>query len=99
VFARRPEAKYRYNKKNIDSVVELQRSILAEAIEVLHPKGHLLYATCSIESEENESQSNWIRKKQKLIECDCVKTIPSGQPNSDPSGWHDGGYASLLQAS
>ncbi|MBC8200444.1 MAG: hypothetical protein H8E86_00240, partial [Planctomycetes bacterium] len=98
VFARRPEAKYRYNKASIDSVIELQQSILTEASEVLQPRGHLLYATCSIESSENESQMNWLKKKQKLTECGQVQALPSGQPNSNPTEWHDGGYATLLQA-
>ena len=98
VFARRPEAKYRYNKKNIDSVVDLQRSILLEATEVLQSRGYLLYATCSIDDVENEGQSHWLSTKQKLFGCDQIRTLPSGQPGSEPSNWHDGGYAALLQS-
>ena len=98
VFARRPEAKYRYNKKSVDSVVELQRSILSEATEVLQPRGHLLYATCSIDDAENESQAHWLATKQKLYGCDQIRTLPSGKPGSDPTTWHDGGFATLLQA-
>jgi 16S rRNA (cytosine967-C5)-methyltransferase len=98
VFARRPEAKYRYNSKSINSVVELQQSILKEAMAVLQPRGHLLYATCSVERVENESQTNWLIMKQKLALRNDVQTLPSGQPNSDPTKWHDGGYCSLLQA-
>jgi 16S rRNA (cytosine967-C5)-methyltransferase len=98
VFARRPEAKYRYNTKTIKSVVELQQSILLEACEVLKTRGHLLYATCSIEDIENEGQALWLSTKQKLYGCDQVRTLPSGQPGSDPTTWHDGGYATLLQA-
>ena len=98
VFARRPEAKYRYNKKHIDSVVELQREILGEAVDVLQSKGHLLYATCSIDDAENEGQANWLTTKQKLLHCEQVRTLPSGKPGSNPTSWHDGGYAVLLQA-
>ena len=98
VFARRPEAKYRYNKKSVASVVELQRSILSEATEVLQSRGHLLYATCSIDDAENESQAHWLATKQKLYGCDQIRAIPFGQPGSDPATWHDGGFAALLQA-
>tara|TARA_B100000959_G_scaffold284540_1_gene356492 strand:+ start:1608 stop:2906 length:1299 start_codon:yes stop_codon:yes gene_type:complete len=98
VFARRPEAKYRYNKKHIDSVVELQRTILGEAIEVLQSRGHLLYATCSIDDYENEAQANWLSDKKNLYGCDQIRTLPFGKPGSDPTSWHDGGYAALLQA-
>ncbi len=99
VFARRPEAKYRYNKKNIDSVVELQQTILSEAIEVLQSRGHLLYATCSIDDTENEGQANWLSKRHKLYSCDQIRTLPSGQPGSEPTNWYDGGYSILLQTS
>ena len=98
VFARRPEAKYRYNKKSIDSVVELQRSILNEATEVLQSRGHLLYATCSVDDAENETQAHWLATKKKLYGCDQIRTLPSGQPGSEHTAWHDGGYATLLQA-
>ena len=98
VFARRPEAKYRYNKKSIDSVVDLQREILDEAVEVLLPKGHLLYATCSVDDAENEGQANWLSTKKKLLHCEQLRTLPSGCPGSDPASWHDGGYAVLMQA-
>jgi 16S rRNA (cytosine967-C5)-methyltransferase len=98
VFARRPEAKYRYNKKTLDSVIELQRSILKEAVEVLQPRGFLLYATCSIEDSENEHQAHWLASKCGLVGCEQIRTMPSGQPSSDPTNWHDGGFATLLQA-
>jgi 16S rRNA (cytosine967-C5)-methyltransferase len=98
VFARRPEAKYRYNNKHIDSVVELQQAILAEAVNVLQSRGHLLYATCSIDDTENEEQANWLITRHKLFNCDQIRTLPSGQPGDDPTMWHDGGYSILLQA-
>jgi 16S rRNA (cytosine967-C5)-methyltransferase len=98
VFARRPEAKYRYNKKSLDSVIELQRSILKDAVDVLQPRGFLLYATCSIEDSENEHQAHWLVSNRALVGCEQIRTMPSGQPTSDPTNWHDGGFASLLQA-
>jgi 16S rRNA (cytosine967-C5)-methyltransferase len=98
VFARRPEAKYRYNSKSVESVVELQRSILKEAMEVLQTRGHLLYTTCSIDDIENEGQIQWLSTKRNLYGCDQIEALPSGQPGSEPTTWHDGGYATLLQA-
>ena len=98
VFARRPEAKYRSNKKSLESVVDLQRSILKEAVEVLQTRGHLLYTTCSIDDIENKGQANWLSTKQKLNGCDQIEVLPSGQPGSNPITWHDGGYATLLQS-
>ena len=97
VFARRPEAKYRYTKKNIDSVIELQREIVTEALEVLGKGGYILYATCSIDDAENEGQAQWLASKKYLQQIQELRTLPSGAPGSDPATWHDGGYAVLLQ--
>ncbi len=38
---------------------ELQREILAEALEVLRDDGELVYSTCSLEPEENELIIDW----------------------------------------
>jgi 16S rRNA (cytosine967-C5)-methyltransferase len=98
VFSRRPEARYRYDKKHIDSLVELQQEILQDARSVMQSKGHLLYATCSIDPAENKAQVEWLVHHQRL-ELVSEKTImPSGFPGSDSTKWHDGGYVALLRA-
>jgi 16S rRNA (cytosine967-C5)-methyltransferase len=97
VFARRPEAKYRYDEKHITSLVELQQTIIRDGVAVLNPNGHFLYATCSIDREENGSQIAWMQSKRKLSLVDQSATLPSGAPTSDPATWHDGGFAALLQ--
>ena len=97
VFSRRPEAKYRYDSKHINSLIELQREIVMDAFRVLLNKGYLLYATCSIDSAENISQANWISENLPLTKIDEKFTLPSGYPGSDPTCWHDGGYTTLFQ--
>jgi 16S rRNA (cytosine967-C5)-methyltransferase len=98
VFSRRPEARYRYDKKHIESLVELQREILQDARSVLQNKGHLLYATCSIDSAENAAQVEWLVQHQRLELIAEKTTMPAGFPGSDPTKWHDGGFAALLKA-
>lgn len=98
VFSRRPEARYRYDKKHIESLVELQQEILQDARSVLQNKGHILYSTCSIDPAENMVQVDWLVQKQRLELVTQKSTMPSGYPGSDPTKWHDGGFASLLQA-
>ena len=93
----RPEAKYRYDEKHITSLVELQQTIIRDGVAVLNPNGHFLYATCSIDREENGSQVAWMQSKRKLSLVDQFATLPSGTPTSDPATWHDGGFAALLQ--
>ncbi len=53
-LARNPEIKARLLPKVIARLAELQRKILANACPLLAPSGRLVYATCSLEPEENE---------------------------------------------
>ena len=97
VFARRPEARLRYDPRHIASLVELQRTILRESIPMVEGKGYLLYATCSIDHAENDGQVQWLTTKHQMRKCLDTFTLPSGQPGSDPTRWHDGGFAALMQ--
>lgn len=49
-----PEIRYRLSPAAIASRSALQRDLLAAAASVAAPGGYLLYATCSLEREENE---------------------------------------------
>ncbi len=53
-LARNPEIKARLLPKGIPRLAELQRRILGNALPMLVPGGRLVYATCSLEPEENE---------------------------------------------
>ena len=45
--------------KDIERNAKLQREILAEAAKILKDNGEIVYATCSLEPEENELNVNW----------------------------------------
>ena len=52
---RNPEIKWRLEEKELMSrYARLQRSLLENAVQYLKPGGKLVYATCSLEPEENE---------------------------------------------
>ena len=53
-LARNPEIKWRLKPGDFERLAELQASMLTGALEALAPEGRLLYATCSLEPEENE---------------------------------------------
>ncbi|HKT11771.1 MAG TPA: 16S rRNA (cytosine(967)-C(5))-methyltransferase RsmB [Terriglobia bacterium] len=53
-LARNPEIKWRLTKDDLDRLPEIQRRILSNTLTVLAPGGRLVYATCSLELEENE---------------------------------------------
>jgi 16S rRNA (cytosine967-C5)-methyltransferase len=52
---RNPDLKWRQSPKAIEELVAKQTAILQSAARLLKPGGRLIYATCSILPEENES--------------------------------------------
>jgi 16S rRNA (cytosine967-C5)-methyltransferase len=53
-LSRNPEIKWRVKAGDLKQFADRQRAILDQALQMLAPGGRLLYATCSLESEENE---------------------------------------------
>jgi len=53
-LARNPEIKWRLRLADLPRFAQLQREILQRALGNLKPGGCLVYATCSLEGEENE---------------------------------------------
>ncbi len=53
-LARNPEMKWRLLPKDLFRLAELQARMLQNALQGLAPGGRLVYATCSLEPEENE---------------------------------------------
>ena len=54
VLRRNPEVKWRRQPADVAAAAERQRSILAAAGTLVRPGGRLVYATCSLEPEEND---------------------------------------------
>jgi 16S rRNA (cytosine967-C5)-methyltransferase len=55
-FARHPDARWRVTPEALDRLAALQGELLERSAELVEPGGVLLYATCSLEPEENERQ-------------------------------------------
>lgn len=55
-WRRSPDSRWNLTQESIDNLVELQQSILQSAKRLVKPGGRLLYATCSLLNDENESQ-------------------------------------------
>jgi 16S rRNA (cytosine967-C5)-methyltransferase len=53
-LARNPEIKWRLKLQDVPRLAEAQRKILHHGLEALAEDGRLIYATCSLEPEENE---------------------------------------------
>lgn len=57
VLRRRPDARWRVTPERLDSLRALQSELLTSCAERVAPGGLLVYATCSLEPEENEEQA------------------------------------------
>ncbi len=97
VLARRPEARYRADETHLASLVDIQRQIIADAIPLLAPGGRILYATCSLEPEENEQQARWAEKWHKFKAARERRAHPAGAPGGPATAYHDGAYSVLLE--
>lgn len=102
VLARRHEAKYRFSNESLESLVNLQRQIIADAIPLLQDgstgvRGRILYATCSMEPAENEEQARWTAHWHRFkLERESRQSPRSG-PGKVPTSYTDGSYAALLE--
>ena len=65
--------------RDVKKNAKLQRQILAEAVQVAKDSGEIVYATCSLEPEENELNIDWAVKTLKLeieeIKCHGEKAL------------------------
>ena len=57
-FARHPDARWRLTPRRIASLAKVQGRLLDGVAPVVRPGGLLVYATCSLEPEENAEQVN-----------------------------------------
>ncbi|MCC5785274.1 MAG: hypothetical protein JJU33_01080 [Phycisphaerales bacterium] len=96
VLARRVEAKYRFGPDLLERLGDTQRQLIADSIPLLAPKGRILYATCSLESEENEAMAAWAGKWHgfKVEATECL--TPAGLPGEGPEVYRDGSFGVLL---
>jgi 16S rRNA (cytosine967-C5)-methyltransferase len=98
VFARRLEARYRWNPDMLARLTATQREILAAGCGLVRIGEHVLYTTCSIEPEENRSQALWACGGALPLKLEREEqTPPAGLPGQGPDAYRDGSYHALLE--
>ena len=86
-----PEIKWRLTEQDLLRFSEKQQQIVTQAAELLAPGGKLLYATCSLEREENEDVVRYLLQNRSHLELEReVWRLPGRDPG-------DGFYAALLR--
>ena len=77
-IGRKPEIKYRANPDQEESLVKLQRDILASAVKMVKPGGTLLFSTCTVNRAENEENVTWLLSNFPLEAQDLTDRLPQG---------------------
>ncbi len=91
-LARHADARWRLTPEAIDTLVELQQSLLAGVATLLRPGGRLVYATCTVHPRENQQQISAF-----------LEAHPGWQLRFEQQLWPrpqggDGFYAAVLEA-
>ncbi|MBN2492679.1 MAG: methyltransferase domain-containing protein [Planctomycetes bacterium] len=86
VLARRQEARWRLRAADILALARIQRELLGAGLAALRRGGVLVYATCSIEAEENSAAVGSVPPGFRLAAEELVL----------PDAFRDGGYKARL---
>lgn len=84
-FRRHPDVLHRIGPRQITELAELQKVLLDQAVRWVKPGGSLVYATCSLEPEEGETQAADFLKRHSEFTAVPVETgpLPGGIPAGD----------------
>ena len=92
VLGRRAELRWRTTPEKLRELVALQAALLDRAASLLRPGGVLLYATCSVEPEENELQTEAFLQRHPGFVLEASRlTLPGS------SEGFDGGFAARFR--
>lgn len=75
---RNPDMKWNFSEEFFQKLLGEQRLIFERALSFLHPKGKIIYATCSILKEENQDQiAHFIKTYNLKVEGEIFQSLPS----------------------
>jgi len=103
-FARHPEARGRVTPRAIAALAQRQRGLLDAAAPLVRPGGVLVYATCSLEPEENALQVDaFLERHPEYARAPVPGAVPAAATTAagdlmalPPLHGTDGAYASRL---
>jgi 16S rRNA (cytosine967-C5)-methyltransferase len=90
-LARNPEIKWRLAAEDPARLAAIQSKILVNALAALAPGGRLIYATCSLEPEENEMVVESVLSSaagfRRLGRAELIESLPKLAPLIDENGY------------
>jgi len=90
VLRRRVEVRWRLRPEDITSLAGVQLDLLERSLPLVKPGGRLVYATCSLEAEENEGVVGaFVAAHADEVVREETLEVPAGRDA-------DGGYAAVL---
>ena len=94
-WRRNPDLKWRIGPTELERLIGEQRAILRVAAGLLKPGGVLVYGTCSLLTEENESQAAWFEETFPAFRREPVGPILEAQGVSSAADLCRDGFMSL----
>ena len=76
-FARHPDARWRVSPEALARLAAQQADLLDAASEAVRPGGLLVYATCSLEPEENEEQVDRFLERHPAFHREPAEDFPA----------------------
>lgn len=77
VIGHKADIKYKTKPQDIKALAEQQRKILKTVYRYVKPGGTLLYSTCTIATEENEQQAEWILQNLPFERVSLENVVPA----------------------
>lgn len=72
VINRRSDLRHTRQEPDIAALIEIQRQLLDNAVNLLKPAGAIVYSTCSIEPQENKENIEWFLAKHQDFQLDSL---------------------------
>ena len=83
VMGRKPDIRYNITEDKLISLKELQQSILSVVQAYVKQGGIMMYSTCTINSEENEANADWLCKEYGFKKIEYRQILPGKNGGTD----------------
>ena len=76
LLRKKPDIRFARTEADVQQLAALQRRILHNAAQYVKPGGVLLYSTCTLTTEENEENADWIARELSFCEEERCTIFP-----------------------